>query len=717
MKDRALAWFLRRTPFVVKSNKQRISSLALVAVISLTMQVYGSNIYVSQNGAGSQNGSSPSNAYALSWLNTSGNWGNGTGKVGPGTTVVLEGTITSAITIQGSGTAGNPITILFDTNCVMTAPYWPFGSGDGSGAITIFQKQYIVINGQNVGAITATQCGTAWTNAGSIGVDILGSSYITVENLSISNMYSRTSSKDEGNVGSSCINVSAVAGSWNNVLIMNCALHDSYIGVASDYGNCSTLDIASNTIYCCNWGGCCADRGSGATMTNLCVHDNWFYSWTNWNDTVADDFHHNGFYQWANSGGSCNGVFWYRNRLGPGWGGQYQTSGLWDDGNTKNTYMFDNVVYANSGEYAANEFLQGGWYVFNNTILGGGAGHGIGSGGSGITAVIMGNIVTACQPFYNPGTIGTLEIDTNIYYNVVYPFVASSSYSSFASWQGAGYDTHGEVANPLLNSDSSISSSNSPAIGFGPNLTSFCQSVGLPATDINGNPRPSSGAWAAGAYEYGAGVVHEPVISTVQSSPTTNAATITWTTDENANSIVNYGLTASYGMSVTNSSSVTNHSITLSNLTGGTVYHFQVCSIDATNRVNSSGDFTFITGATNPPTVSAISANVPDVDTNTPGLQIYEGTTVQFSATASAPNGDALTWQWLYSLNGGTQTLYQSGSGTAPAASFTYTNSTAGNTNVWTLQVTDSQTQLSAQTNLTISVELPPPQGFRIMSN
>jgi hypothetical protein len=90
---------------------------------------------------------------------------------------------------------------------------------------------------------------------------------------------------------------------------------------------------------------------------------------------------------------------------------------------------------------------------------------------------------------------------------------------------------------------------------------------------------------------------------------------------------------------------------------------------------------------------------------------------VQLSAAASAPNGDALTWQWLYSLNGGTQTLYQNGSGTAPTATFNYTNGTAGNTNVWTLQVTDSQTQLSAQTNLTIFVELAPPQGLRIMSN
>ena len=117
------------------------------------------------------------------------------------------------------------------------------------------------------------------------------------------------------------------------------------------------------------------------------------------------------------------------------------------------------------------------------------------------------------------------------------------------------------------------------------------------------------------------------------------------------------------------------------------------------------------------PTVSAISANVPDVDTNMAGFQIYVGTTVQLSASASAPNGDALTWQWLYSTNGGSQIVYQSGSGTAPTNSFTYPNGTAGNTYVWTLQVTDSKTQLSAQSQLTLSVLLVPPQGFRVTSN
>ena len=110
---------------------------------------------------------------------------------------------------------------------------------------------------------------------------------------------------------------------------------------------------------------------------------------------------------------------------------------------------------------------------------------------------------------------------------------------------------------------------------------------------------------------------------------------ITWTTDEKANSIVTYGLTSLYGRSVTNSSSVTNHSVTLSNLAAGTPYHFQVQSVDSTNRLNSSGDFTFTTISTNlPPVVSAIIQNGADIDPSASGLQIYAGSVVQYSGSA-----------------------------------------------------------------------------------
>ena len=86
-----------------------------------------------------------------------------------------------------------------------------------------------------------------------------------------------------------------------------------------------------------------------------------------------------------------------------------------------------------------------------------------------------------------------------------------------------------------------------------------------------------------------------PVISNISTSTTQTTATITWTTDENATSTVNYGLTSSYGNASTSVSLVTSHSITLSSLTATTTYHFQVSSADPSNNLSTSSDYTFTT--------------------------------------------------------------------------------------------------------------------------
>ena len=87
-----------------------------------------------------------------------------------------------------------------------------------------------------------------------------------------------------------------------------------------------------------------------------------------------------------------------------------------------------------------------------------------------------------------------------------------------------------------------------------------------------------------------------PVISNVQSSAVTSTgATVTWTTDEPSNSVVNYGLTTSYGSTSSNASDVTSHSITLTGLSANTLYHYQVQSTDGSGNLATSGDFTFTT--------------------------------------------------------------------------------------------------------------------------
>ncbi|HYR88232.1 MAG TPA: LamG-like jellyroll fold domain-containing protein, partial [Terriglobia bacterium] len=88
-----------------------------------------------------------------------------------------------------------------------------------------------------------------------------------------------------------------------------------------------------------------------------------------------------------------------------------------------------------------------------------------------------------------------------------------------------------------------------------------------------------------------------PVISAVAASGiTSSGATITWTTDEAADSQVEYGLTAGYGQTTTlDASLVTAHSVSVSGLSPGTTYHFRVRSRDAANNLATSSDLTFTT--------------------------------------------------------------------------------------------------------------------------
>jgi chitodextrinase len=91
-----------------------------------------------------------------------------------------------------------------------------------------------------------------------------------------------------------------------------------------------------------------------------------------------------------------------------------------------------------------------------------------------------------------------------------------------------------------------------------------------------------------------------PAISTVASSSiTSTGATIAWTTDEPADSQVEYGLSTSYGtMTPLDTNLTQTHSVTLSGLSVNTTYHYRVRSKDAAVNIAVSGDYTFTTAAT-----------------------------------------------------------------------------------------------------------------------
>jgi phosphodiesterase/alkaline phosphatase D-like protein len=86
---------------------------------------------------------------------------------------------------------------------------------------------------------------------------------------------------------------------------------------------------------------------------------------------------------------------------------------------------------------------------------------------------------------------------------------------------------------------------------------------------------------------------------------------ITWSTDENSTTQVEYGADGTYGSStpITDATSpTTTHTVTLEDLQPSTTYHFRVKSADANSNLATSGDFTFTTLDLK---ISQVSAQVP----------------------------------------------------------------------------------------------------------
>uniref|UniRef100_A0A832I353 DUF4082 domain-containing protein n=1 Tax=Eiseniibacteriota bacterium TaxID=2212470 RepID=A0A832I353_UNCEI len=80
-----------------------------------------------------------------------------------------------------------------------------------------------------------------------------------------------------------------------------------------------------------------------------------------------------------------------------------------------------------------------------------------------------------------------------------------------------------------------------------------------------------------------------PVISAVAVSPAQTSATVTWTTDEPATSVVDYGASAgALTQQVSSGALVTSHSLEITGLAAATTYHFRVGSTDAS--ANASAD-------------------------------------------------------------------------------------------------------------------------------
>ena len=95
-----------------------------------------------------------------------------------------------------------------------------------------------------------------------------------------------------------------------------------------------------------------------------------------------------------------------------------------------------------------------------------------------------------------------------------------------------------------------------------------------------------------GAPVFAADDTTAPDITNVQVNTVSDTeVTITWETDEDADSLVNYGLKEDYGIVRIPEANRTEHSITLDGLDPGRVYHFRVVSADGSGNQGISADY------------------------------------------------------------------------------------------------------------------------------
>lgn len=478
---------------------------------------FAEDIYIAQNSAGAANGTSCGNAYAVPWFNTSGNWANPkqAGKIGPGDTAHLCGTITSQLTILASGTSGNVITIFFETNAKMSSPAWP-----SDGAISASRKSYIVIDGGSNGIIENTANGTNLANqVDSIGVWLETPNYTTVQNLAINNLYVRPIGTDPEAYGTGVkiLNSGGNTTGYGNNRVTNCSGHDMARFIhLSYYGDCRNYEFDHLTAYNINWGGAAGAKNSGNDhLTNISVHDNYFHDFVNWDDTLSNNHHHNGWFTWAVTPGSTvTTIRYYNNKIGPNYG-DHATSGLFVQGHIDDVMAYNNIFVANSNDNPMNGFIffdpdasQSGTYrIYNNTVIGGGTGiafniRGSGSGGETKSAYVYNNIInnvnTGIAIYSNADVV--LFADYNDYYpspKLSTSVNSSGSFKTFAEWQALGYDANSVIINPQLDSNYKLTSSSPSSVSAGGvNLSSIF------TTDKDGNTRPSTGSWSMGAYQY-----------------------------------------------------------------------------------------------------------------------------------------------------------------------------------------------------------------------
>jgi hypothetical protein len=444
-------------------------------------------------------------------------------------TAGLCGTITSTVSVEGSGAPGSPVTLQFQPGSSIQQPY----CDASSGCLNIVNQSYVTIDGNGVGVIESTNNGSSDKYANqqaAMGIYLQSTSHITIENLTIANLYVHDEPSDSSLSSKSQYAIEDYDGNDNTVT--GNTIHDTQVGVYyrndSGYGDDDSVD--HNTFSNINNPVNQTYQFSGGSTGPFYFDHNFADGFANW-DTTADSYHHDGVHCYtSDTGGSpvhSIGNYYYDNSFisGNGNGSDFTSfifleSGTGSgstpcDDSSSNNYLFNNVLIDDTTNGISNGVMTlaaGVNHVFNNTMVGASSA----AGGPPLFSIdglageeFENNVLTSADELVNAvaGSFASTSPDYNVYAD---GSTAGNTWNCSASWIGvlstwqscigrAG-DAHSiYAASAALNSDGSPQSG-SPVLNAGANLTSLCNGDLAPlCSDIGGSSRPTSGSWTAGA--------------------------------------------------------------------------------------------------------------------------------------------------------------------------------------------------------------------------
>lgn len=487
---------------------RQIASLAIFLTFLFVVPLSATTRYVSQSGGLFTGGTACNGQTAISVATFNSttnagddlNWGCGT--------------LTSQLAPTGNGTSGHPVIIRFDTGASIQMPVC-------NPCIFLVNKSYYTIDGQGVGIIESTANGTGLANQlNSTGIDASGSTGVTVENLTIANIYVHTGTSNDGidQTQMRCI----YANSWTNLTITGNTMHDAGWCINLQYGTGNGYTIQKNTIYNCDHGIAFGGSSGGTVTGTLLIDSNEIYGFANW-DTATDSFHHDAFHGYGNTGGTpsttvaptiSNNYFhgpWSTCSPSCATGGIFIESGSTSPGITGVFNVFNNICTAGASDTIASgggciDISDGGSTnnIVNNTVRGGGANCALGFTLQNLTgANVQNNVVSNCNQliWYKSDTFTTL--DHNVYaqaassnsFECGITFYSTAQFSSYSSACGEGASSSYQASDGL-NADGTVNPG-SAVISAGSNQTSL--GITRLNSDRVNSARPGVGAWTAGA--------------------------------------------------------------------------------------------------------------------------------------------------------------------------------------------------------------------------